>query len=73
MRIEWLRQQSELVSKVRTPFLYFFYPRADPEAIGNTVNCAKFHSGSHSAAIHFTVKRQRVTETHEQVGHFKEW
>ena len=54
-------------------FCIFFNPRADPEAIGNTVNCAKFHSGSHSAAIHFTVKRQRVTETHEQVGHFKEW
>ena len=45
---------------------------SEPNAIGNTVDYAKFRSRSHNALIRVYDEAGNVIETHEQAGDFKE-
>jgi hypothetical protein len=53
------------------PFGRLWY--GEPDAVGNAIGCAKFHSRSHHAVIRVYDEAGNVTETHEHRGDFKEW
>ena len=46
---------------------------ADPNAVSNAVDYAKFRNRSHDAAIRVYGDAGNVIETHEQAGEFEEW
>jgi len=46
---------------------------AEPSAIRNEIDYAKFYSRSHNAVIRVYDQAGNVTETHEHTGDFKEW
>jgi len=52
------------------PFGRLWYDR--PNAASNAIDYAKFRSRSHDAVIRVYDDAGNVTETHEQVGHFRE-
>jgi hypothetical protein len=52
------------------PFGQLWY--AEPNAIGNAVDYAKFLSRSHNAVIRVYHAAGNVIETHEHAGEFKE-
>jgi hypothetical protein len=52
------------------PFGQLWY--AEPDAISNAVDYAKFRSRSHNAVIHVYDEAGNVIEAHEQAGKFKE-
>jgi hypothetical protein len=45
---------------------------AEPNAISNAVDCAKFFSRSHDAVIRVCGEAGNVIETHEHKGDFRE-
>ena len=53
------------------PFARLRY--AEPNAISNAINYAKFYSRSHAAVIRVYDDADNVIETHEHTGDFKEW
>jgi hypothetical protein len=46
---------------------------AEPNAISNAIDYAKFYSRSHDAVIRVHDDAGYVIETHEHTGDFKEW
>jgi hypothetical protein len=52
------------------PFGRLWY--GEPNAVGNTVDYAKFRSRSHNAVIRAYDSASNVIETHEHAGEFKE-
>jgi len=52
------------------PFGRLWY--AEPNAVANAINYAKFYSRSHNAAIRVYDEAVNVIETHEHTGDFKE-
>jgi hypothetical protein len=46
---------------------------AEPNAISNAINYAKFRSRSHRVVIRVFDEAGNVIETHEHKGEFKEW
>jgi hypothetical protein len=53
------------------PFGRLWY--GEPNAISNAIGYAKFFSRSHDAVIRVYDEADKVIETHEQAGDFKEW
>jgi hypothetical protein len=53
------------------PFRRLWY--AEPNAVANAINYAKFFSRSHDAVIRVYEEGGNVIETHEHKGDFKEW
>jgi hypothetical protein len=53
------------------PFGRLWY--ADPDAVSNAIEYAKFNSRSHDALIRVYDDAGNVIETHEHKGDFKEW
>ncbi len=53
------------------PFSRLWY--AEPNAINNAIDYAKFYSCSHDAVIRVYDAAGNVMETHEHAGDFKEW
>ena len=53
------------------PFGRLWY--AEPNAIANAIDHAKFYSRSHNAVIRVYDKAGNVIETHEHTGDFKEF
>ena len=45
---------------------------AEPHAISNAIDCAKFRSRSHRAVIRVYDEAGNVIETHEHAGDFRE-
>jgi hypothetical protein len=60
----------DLISDV-LPFGRLWY--AEPDAVGNVVDYAKFFSRSHDAVIRVFDEAGNVIETHEHTGDFKKW
>ena len=60
----------DLISDV-LPFGRLWY--AEPNAVANAINYAKFRSRSHRAVIRVYDEAGNVIETHEHAGNFKEW
>jgi hypothetical protein len=60
----------DLISAV-LPFGRLWY--ADPDAISNAIDYAKFFSRSHDAVIRVYDDAGNVIEMHEHAGEFKEW
>jgi hypothetical protein len=60
----------DLISDV-PPFGRLWY--AEPDAISNETNYAKFYSRSHDAVIRVYDAAGNVIETHEHMGDFKEF
>ena len=52
------------------PFGRLWY--GEPDAVGNTIDYAKFNSRSHNAVIRVYDAAGNVTETHKHKGDFKE-
>ena len=50
----------------------FLQRYAEPDAISNALDYAKFYSRSHDAVIRVYNAAGSVIETHEQAGEFKE-
>jgi hypothetical protein len=46
---------------------------AEPSAISNAIDYAKFYSRSHDAVIRVYDEASDVIETHEHTGEFKGW
>jgi hypothetical protein len=46
---------------------------AEPNAIGDAIDYARFYSRSHHAVIRVYDESDNVIETHEHAGDFKEW
>jgi hypothetical protein len=46
---------------------------AEPNAVSNAIDYAKFYSRSHDAVIRVYDETDNVIETHEHTGEFKEW
>ena len=46
---------------------------AEPNAISNAIDYAKFYSRSHHAVIRVYDEADNVIETHEHAGDFREW
>jgi hypothetical protein len=46
---------------------------AEPNAVANAINYAKFFSRSRAAVIRVYDAAGNVIEAHEQAGDFKEW
>ncbi len=59
----------DLISDV-LPFGRLWY--AEPNAVSNAINYAKFFSRSHDAVIRVYNETGNVIETHEHIGEFKE-
>jgi len=53
------------------PFGSLWY--AEPNAVSNAINYAKFRSRSHDAVIRIYDAAGNVLETHEHTGDFKGW
>jgi hypothetical protein len=53
------------------PFGRLWY--GEPNAISNAIGYAKFFSRSNDAVIRVYDEADKVIETHEQAGGFKEW
>jgi hypothetical protein len=53
------------------PFGRLWY--AEPNAIRNAIDYAKFYSRSHDAVVRVYDEAGKVIETHEHKGDFKEW
>ena len=53
------------------PYSRLWY--AEPNAIRSAIGFAKFFSRSHDAVIRVYDEAGNVIETHEHIGHFKEW
>jgi len=63
------RRGFDLISDM-LPFGRLWY--AEPNAVANAINYAKFYSRSHNAAIRVYDEAVNVIETHEHTGDFKE-
>jgi hypothetical protein len=63
------RRGVDLISEV-LPFGRLWY--AEPNAVANAINYAKFFSRSHDAVIRVYGEAGNVIETHEQAGDFRE-
>jgi hypothetical protein len=53
------------------PFARLWY--AEPNAVSNAINYAKFFSRSHNAVIRVYDEAGNVIETHEHKGDFRDW
>jgi hypothetical protein len=64
------RRGVDLISNA-LPFGRLWY--AEPNAVSNAINYAKFRSRSHDPVIRVHDEAGNVIETHEHTGDFKEW
>jgi hypothetical protein len=64
------RRGVDLISDA-LPFGRLWY--GGPDTVGNAIDYAKFRRRSHHAVIRVYDEKSNVIETHDDVGHFKDW